>query len=658
MLISIVGSFGYVIYTIPETLVFNSHIISLIIFTAALFLSWEVYNQITVAIYYNIVFAISILVNDQSVYFLPNMYESVLFVLFISMMSIAASSYNYKLRKEAITKSIETAESEKKYKNIFEFSVEGIFTSNLEGGIVNANPAFLSMLGYNGLEEIINIDVSKELYKTQKDYELYLNLLERHEKIKNHRLILKKKDGKEIVVRCSSRVFTDDNDQAIGYEGSIQDITRQVRAEKEKEKAMEDLKNAKMVADSEAVKAETESGMKTKFLSKLGHEIKTPLNSIMGFLTMIHDDLFENYKELKDFATEIQTSADLLLEIINKNLDLSRIEGGRIELSENSFNLKSEVEKTINLVNASLKNYKVSIRKEYDENIPKELVGDEKRLRQVLINILTNAVKFSGEGEVNFSVIYEGKSDTHAQLLFTVKDSGPGIDEELIPSLFNPYSSETNSSGNGAGLSLAISKELINLMGGHIEVESTKGEGSTFIFTVRFKLPGVIEKPKEKVIFDLSKDNVKKNTSIIEGDMHKVKTDESFETKKKRILLVEDNPISQNVEMKILREVGYSVEAVSNGIEAIKAVKEKHFDLILMDVEMEGMDGIQATQEIRSLEEPISKIPIIAVTAHSSMKDRERCLSSGMDDYIAKPINIQFLKMTIDQWLNDNRLAQ
>lgn len=170
-------------------------------------------------------------------------------------------------------------------------------------------------------------------------------------------------------------------------------------------------------------------------------------------------------------------------------------------------------------------------------------------------------------------------------------------------------------------------------------------------------MPGAVEKPKEKPIFDASKENEKKDTSVIEGDMHRVKTDESFETKKKRILLVEDNPISQNVEMKILREVGYSVEAVSDGIEAIKAVKEKPFDLILMDVEMEGMDGIEATKNIRSLDGAVSKIPVIAVTAHSSMKDRERCLSSGMDDYIAKPINIQFLKMTIDQWLNDNRLA-
>ena len=656
LLLAIIASFGYVIFTIPQAIVLNSQIISLILFTAALFLSWEVSNQITVAIYYNIVFALSIMVNDQSIYILPNMFESVLFVLLISLMSIAASSYNYKIRKESILKSLAIEESEKKFKDIFENSVEGIFTSDLEGNFAIGNPAFVSMLGYKSIDEIKSLDLSIQLYRNSKDLELFLKLLERHGKVKNYRLFLKKNDGKEIIVRCSARICLDDQNNPVAIEGAMQDITRQVKAEKEKDKLMEELKKAKSIADDSSLQAKTESSVKTKFLSKLAHEIKTPLNSIMAFLTMIHDDLFENYKELKNFALEIQTSADMLLEIINKNLDLSQIESGKIELSENKFSLKNEIEKTINIVNSTIKSGSVKIFKEIDERIPAQLIGDEKRLRQVLINILTNAVKFTGEGEVHLTASFEGKSDTHAQVFFSIKDNGPGISEEDIPGLFNPYTTTSDKSSSG-GLSLAISKELLNLMGGQIEVESSLGEGSNFMFTTRFKLIDAVEKPKEKIVEEEAPEEMMKDTSSIERDMEIMKAAESTTGRKKRILLVEDNPISQNVEMKILREVGYSVEAVGSGIEAIKSIEEKQYDLVLMDVEMEGMDGIQATQKIREMEGDVSKIPVIAVTAHSSMKDRERCLSAGMDDYIAKPINIQFLKMTIDQWLNDNRIV-
>jgi PAS domain S-box-containing protein len=662
LLLSIIGSFGYVIYVIPETLVFNSQIISLIIFIAALFLSWEVHNQITVAIYYNIVFAASILLNGGTIYYLPNIFISVLFVIFLSVMSIAACAYNYKLRKSSILNALEVAESEKKYKELFENSAEGIFRMDISGKIEIGNPAYISLLGYSDISQITSDDFKNGLYRNPKDLELFLKLMERHGKLKNYRLILRRKDKKEIIVRCSARTILNEKNEPIGYEGSIQDITRQVRAEKEKEKANEELKNAKLLADDSAIRARTESDIKTKFLSKLGHEIKTPLNSIMAFLTMIHDDLFENYKELKDFAGEIQTSADLLLEIINKNIDLSQMESGKIDLDENRFNLSNEIDKTINLVNASQKEKKIAIIKNYDETIPKELIGDEKRLRQVLLNLLANAVKFTEKGDVHLNAYLEGKSGTHAQVLFSIRDNGPGIDEELLPSLFNPYSSATKGESKGTGLSLAISKELVNLMGGQIDVETSPGEGSTFTFTARFKLIEVDKSllEKESQLEDQIEEQEpvveKHDTKVIDSDMARLKSAESGELRKKRILLVEDNPISQNVEMKILREVGYSVEAVGSGIEAIDMLALKPFDIVLMDVEMEGMDGIEATQRIRGLDGNIAKIPVIAVTAHSSMKDRERCLTAGMDDYIAKPINIQFLKMTIDQWLNDNRL--
>lgn len=662
LLITIIGSFGYVTWLVPDSLLLNSLMMGFVIFIAGLILGWKIANQVFVTVFYLIVFSLTYFISREAEQLPVFLIATSVSVVLFTVISLITCLFTNKIKSDYLISTVEAESLKRKYNELFDNSVEGMFTSDLEGNIQVVNPAFLGMLGYSSIEEIKAVDLKKNIYRNPKDLELYLKLMERHGKLKNYRLIFKRKDEKEIIVRCTARSLTDDSGTTIGYEGSIQDITRQVRAEKEKERAIEELKQAKLLADDSAIRAKTESDIKTKFLSKLGHEIKTPLNSIMAFLTMIHDDLFENYKELKDFANEIQTSADLLLEIINKNIDLSKMESGKIKLDENRFNLSVEIDKAINLINSTQKEKKINIIKSYDGSIPKELIGDEKRLRQVFLNLLANAVKYTEKGDVHFSAFFEGKSATHAQILFSVKDNGPGIDEDLIPSLFNPYANETGKSGSGTGLSLAITKELVNLMGGQIDVDSSRGEGSTFTFTARFKLIEIDEKllAKENTLEEQIETHIeteRKNTNIIESDMVRIKSAEASETKKKRILLVEDNPISQNVETKILREVGYSVEAVGSGIEAIKILEAKSFDLVLMDVEMEGMDGIEATQRIRGLEGKIARIPVIAVTAHSSMKDRERCLTAGMDDYIAKPINIQFLKMTIDQWLNDNRLS-
>jgi CheY-like chemotaxis protein len=224
--------------------------------------------------------------------------------------------------------------------------------------------------------------------------------------------------------------------------------------------------------------------------------------------------------------------------------------------------------------------------------------------------------------------------------------------------LFEPYIQVKSKKGSkeGTGLGLVISKEFVRLMNGEIHVESKIGQGSKFYFNVFLKLfPGIPSISDQATRTDI--ENVSDATESTESAsapaIQQVQKDVKPEVEnRKRLLLVEDNPISQNLEVKILREVGYAVEAVSSGQEAIDSVKSGTFNLVLMDVEMTDMDGITATKKIRELTGLVSKIPIIAVTAHSSMKDREKCLAAGMDDYIAKPINIHFLKITIDQWLN------
>ncbi|MEW6702572.1 MAG: ATP-binding protein [Bacteroidota bacterium] len=647
LLLSIISSFGVMIFLIPKTLIFNSHIISLIIFTAALFLSWDVSNQIVVAIYYNVVFAASILFNRREIFILPNMVESVVLVLVISVMAIVASYINFKLRQEAVVKTFEVSQSEKKFRNLFENSAEGIFQFTREGKFITINPALIKMLGYSTEEEVKQLGLANDVFKRKSDWELLSKLLEKQGKVRNYRVPYKKKDGVEITVRMNVRTFEDEENGTIFYEGSLQDITQQVQAENEKQKALDALRIEKMKADTAAKKAQQESSFKSKFLASMSHEVRTPMNSVMGFLTLIENDLFESKEELKTFARDARLAAESLLDIINNILDISKIEAGKMELDEIDFDLRNEVAKAISIIAQNAKSKGLQLEQFVDDSIPEKIYGDPTRFRQILLNLLSNAIKFTDQGKVSVNVSVKSKTDSIIELITNVQDTGVGIPGEKVSMLFEPYVQVKSKKGfkEGTGLGLMISKEFVKMMHGEINVESKVGIGSKFSFTVKMKL-----QPHA---------NIEENTAIEIHEQFQSQTDMTLQPEvkqdlsaKKKLLLVEDNPISQNLELKILREVGYDVEAVSNGYDAIEGIKTGQFNLVLMDVEMTDMDGIAATKKIRELEGDFSKVPIIAVTAHSSMKDRERCLAAGMDDYIAKPINIHFLKITIDQWLN------
>ncbi len=670
LLVTIIASFGVMIYLIPETVVFNSHIIGLIIFTAALFLSWEVTNQIIVAIYYNAVFASSILMTDRAVYALPNVFESVLLVLFISAMAVAASSINYKLRREAVFKTFEVAASEKRFRNIFENSAEGVYQSSMEGRFIIVNPALVKMLGYKTQEEVKDLDIEKDVYKKADDRHTLLKLLAKQGKVKNYRLVLRKKDGSHIVVKVNVRLITDDNEVPLYYEGSMQDITQQVQAEYDKQKALDALKMEKIKADQAASKAIEESSFKTRFLANMSHEIRTPMNSILGYLDLIENNLYEDKEELNTFARSGRMSAQSLLDTINNILDLSKIEAGKMELDEVEFSVKKELDKALSIVSQTAKDKNIKMIEDYDTMIPHTLFGDATRYRQILLNLLANAVKYTDHGEISVTVKIAEDSTETIRIKTTVKDTGQGITKESLKMLFRPFSQvhSVRSSRQGTGLGLVICKEFSNLMGGDINVESEMGVGSKFEFTVSLnKRPFIVEQKldydKIAIGVDGEETEVQEESSKLTRDMD-VEVDEKNEFKKaidisttynsdnkKRILLVEDNPISQNVEMKLLKSVGYDVDAVSSGEEAIDAVITGRYNVVLMDIEMPGMNGLTATQKIRELDNDARKIPIIAVTAHSSMKDREKCLAAGLNDYIAKPISINFLKMTIDQWI-------
>ena len=651
LLLSIICSFGVMIYLIPTTIIFNSHIISLIIFIAALFLSWEVSNQIIVAIYYNVVFAISIIFNSKSITILPNMFESIFLVIVISIMAIVASYINYKFRQEAVIKSFEVSQSERKFRNLFENSAEGIFQLTREGKFTTVNPTLVKMLGFSNEDEVKKLVLQSDVLLRKGDWELLTKLLEKQGKVRNYRVPFRRKDGEEITIRMNVRTNEDEESGLTVYEGSLQDITQQVQAENEKQSALEALRTEKLKAETSAKKAQQESNFKSKFLASMSHEVRTPMNSVMGFLTLIENDLFESKDELKLFARDARLAAESLLDIINNILDISKIEAGKMDLDEIDFNLNDEVVKALSIIAQAAKAKGLTLEKNIDDNIPGKLFGDPTRYRQIILNLLSNAIKFTEHGKITINVKVKTKTESFVELLTSVEDTGAGIPSDKISTLFEPYFQvkSKKSSKEGTGLGLMISKEFVRLMHGEINVESKIGLGSKFYFTAKIKL-------QPNINFDqhlhTSEKVASEQVHTDDGNMSK-NLDEKLEpVNRKKLLLVEDNPISQNLELKILREVGYEVEAVSTGHDAIEAIKTGAFNLALMDVEMTDMDGITATKKIRESSGRYSKIPIIAVTAHSSMKDREKCLAAGMDDYIAKPINIHFLKITIDQWLN------
>ncbi len=590
-------------------------------------------------------------------------------------------------------------------KDFIDYSASPIVRAKEDGTIDYINQSFAKMLSYLSKSEVQELNIKNKLFANQDSWNSLVYNLKKYDRVENFKLDLLSKNGAEVTVEFDARIIRGAKGEFQFFEGIIAKTStgyneteelnkNEVESNLEKDKKYEDLlaeletlKAKEKVSSSQVNKANYTKNVKSQYLANMTHEIKTPINSIVGFLTLIEQNLFDSEEELQDFAHNARTSADSLLEIINNILDISRLEADKMELDEVEFDLRKEVEKAKTIsVPAGGKN-NITVKTSVSDKVDTILVGDPLRYRQVLVNILTNSVKYTESGSIEVFVEIEKERELSFLLKTTVKDSGIGIPKEKLSLLFKPYTQVKAKKWNkqdGSGLGLMICKELVKLMDGEIIIKSKEGVGTIVEFTTSMKLPKNVdakksyktpfekekltkEKPEIRVIEEptvIEKEDASVNiaekeilptidTPNITNDEVINSSDYSEEThtEAKRILLVEDNPISQKVELKLLKESGYNVEAVSNGFDAIDAVKTNSFNLVLMDVEMAEMDGLESTKRIRALEPPTSKIPIIAVTAHSSMKDREKCLASGMDDYIAKPININFMKMTIDHWL-------
>ena len=647
LLLTIITSSGLMIYHLPSTLLVNSSIIGLMVFTSALFLSWEVRHQIIVAIYYNAVFAGAILLNNRAVYFLPNMFESVMFVLVLSIVSIIACAVNFKMRLMLAEKNISVEFSEKKFRSIFHNSAEGIFQSTLGGKWLTLNQTCANILGYENIDELAVKDLN-DIYVNADERTKILNEIKEHGQVVNYKVKLLKKDGTEAVVILNNRLVSNEDGSKF-LEGNIHDVTEQTRAEEMRRLAEEALKAEKIKSENLAKEALRLSGTKSKFLANMSHEIRTPMNGILGFLTLIEAEAYENKEELKQFSSSAKYSAESLLDVINSILDLSKIEAGKAQIEERNFNLIKVIDHSISVITPKAVEKQITIFNEIPDNVETNLVGDQTKVNQILTNLLSNAVKFTFNGSIEIKVRTKREEGDDVRLFVSVMDTGIGIPADKVNQLFKPFSqvdgSERRQIG-GTGLGLVICKEFVNLMGGKIGVSSEEGKGSSFNFDIKVKA-----QPLSTVHDNLNGDTVatEKNETV-----QSQKIDEKELTKsrnKHHLLLAEDNMINQKVSIKILNRAGYNVTAVGNGAEALEVVAKDKFDLILMDIQMPEIDGYAATKEIRKLSNGYSKIPIIALTAHALIGDREKCIKAGMDDYLTKPIIADKLIRIVDSLL-------
>ena len=431
-----------------------------------------------------------------------------------------------------------------------------------------------------------------------------------------------RKDGSVIICEWYNSALRNPEGELVSVLSNVQDITGRKQDEEALLKAKE--------------QAEAANIAKSQFLANMSHEIRTPMNAIVGMTELVlEENLDLRHREYLDI---VKTSSMHLLGLISDILDISKIEAGKVELERNPFLLRSSLEETIRTQSQRAREKGLELIYQVRAEVPDALVGDISRLRQILLNLIGNAIKFTEKGNIEVKVWLVEMTKEEAILRVSVTDSGIGISPEKMAQIFEPFSqadASTTRRYGGTGLGLSISRQLAEMMGGEIWVDSQPGQGSTFVFTARLGIeqgePGR-EAPQE-------------------AENHTSAPPEKGDTTVLRVLLAEDNLVNQKLATILLQKRGHQVTVAHNGREALEAMDRDRFDLILMDVEMPEMDGVEATALVRKREQDQGgRIPIIALTAHALKGYRERLLAAGMDDYLTKPLEPTKLYEIVESW--------
>jgi PAS domain S-box-containing protein len=487
---------------------------------------------------------------------------------------------------------------EEKYRNIIANMYLGLLEVDMQDYIVYANQTFCDMSGYN-LDELKGKQATGLFVVEHQKNIIFEKIIKRNEnKSDSYEVEITNKKGEKRWWFISGAPNYNDKGQLIGSIGIHLDITEQKRLENE-------LAMAKTFAES-AAKA------KELFLANMSHEIRTPLNVIIGMIRQLTKE--ELSKDQHFYVKQSESSAKHLLTILNNVLDIAKIESGDMEIESVSFSPSALVYNVHSIMYSQATEKNLSFILSADSEIKPVLMGDEKRLRQVLINLVGNAVKFTNKGMIKLSVKLVKANQNGQRLRFEVEDTGIGMSEVFISKLFDKFSQEQNASNRnyeGTGLGMAISKDLIHLMGGQLQVFSKKNKGTNFVFELDFKTA------QEDSLIPAGQ-KVKEN--VFKG---------------KKVLLVEDNEINRFIAIQSLTYLGFEVTEAENGLVAINIIQNNDFDLILMDIQMPVMDGLQATTFIR--ENLYNSTPIVALTANAFKHDIELYLEKGMNDYITKP---------------------
>jgi PAS domain S-box-containing protein len=485
-----------------------------------------------------------------------------------------------------------------------------------DGRFIDVNEIFCNESGYSR-EEIIGRTVFEmNFYPDPNKREELIHLLLQNGLVKDMEMTFRIKSGDVRTVKIMARLLLIANKEHVLV--VMDDIHDQIIRSAELHLAIEEVEAA--------------SRMKSEFVANMSHEIRTPMNGIIGLTSLLlRTDLIHQQRE---YAMAIQSSARSLMKIVNNVLDFSKIEAGRMDLESYPFNLRKVCEDTVNFLSFQGEGKNIDINCIIPEGMVLQVSGDEHKLKQILMNIIGNAVKFTSKGSVSVNLDPVSVSGENMIVRFSVTDTGIGIPEEKKQNIFKAFSQVDSSMTRrygGTGLGLTITKQLVELMGGTIECESTEGVGSTFRVTVPLLLSD--QSPSLEEVNDAGESA---------SGATRIETLPWRHGKPMKILVAEDDAINSRVLVEILEQAGSRIHAVGTGSEALAAWRQGGFDLIIMDVQMPEMNGLEATEAIRAAEKSRTSkqppIPVIAMTAHAAEEDRRRCMAAGMDTYLTKPV--------------------